>query len=93
MVIAVQESSIDVIKQCTDVLDRIINDDSVPRNIRRSAENIKKVLSSQKEPVSTRCAQVISKLDDISNDPNIPIHTRTMIWSLSSRLESAQLSN
>lgn len=90
--IAVPESSNDIVKQCTDVLDRIINDESVPRNIRRSADSIKNVLSSEKEPVSTRAAQVISKLDEMSNDPNIPIHTRTMIWSLSSRLETAQLS-
>jgi len=90
-VIIVQESSNDIIKQCTEVLDRIINDDSVPRNIRRSADNIKNVLSSEKDPVSTRAAQVISKLDDMSNDPNVPLHTRTMIWNLSSRLESAQL--
>ncbi|MGL6298455.1 MAG: UPF0147 family protein, partial [Methanobacteriaceae archaeon] len=31
---------------------------------------------------------VISMLDEISNDPNIPIHARTLIWEILSKLES-----
>jgi len=84
----VSENLSEIIKQCTEVLDRIISDDSVPRNIRRSADNIKNVLSNEKQPISKRAAIVISNLDDIGNDPNIPIHTRTLIWGLSSKLES-----
>jgi len=78
----------DVIKQCIEVLDRIINDDSVPRNIRRNADNMKNILSSSKDSPSVRVAMVISKLDEIGNDPNVPIHTRTLIWGLSSQLET-----
>lgn len=88
MVITVSENPGDVVKKCVDTLDRISNDDTVPRNIRRSAENIKKVLLNEKESLSVRAAMVISVLDDIGNDPNVPIHTRTLIWGLSSRLES-----
>ncbi len=88
MVITVSENPIEVIRQCTEVLDRIINDDSVPRNIRRSADSIKNILSNEKQSLSKRAALVISNLDDMGNDPNIPIHTRTLIWGLSSKLES-----
>ena len=88
MVITVPENSSEIIKQCIDALDKIINDDSVPRNIRRSADNIKNILSSEKDTPSRKAAMVISNLDEIGNDPNVPIHTRTLIWSLSSRLES-----
>jgi uncharacterized protein (UPF0147 family) len=88
VVINVLENSGEVVRQCIDVLDRIINDDSVPRNIRRSADNIKNILSNEKETPSVRAAMVISNLDEIGNDPNVPIHTRTLIWGLSSRLES-----
>jgi len=84
----VSENPSEVIRQCTEVLDRIVGDDSVPRNIRRSADNIKNVLLNEKEPMSKRAAMVISNLDDIGNDPNVPIHTRTLIWGLSSKLES-----
>ncbi|VVB93519.1 Uncharacterised protein [uncultured archaeon] len=78
----------DVIRQCVDVLERIVNDNSVPRNIRRTAENMRTTLSNEKEPPSMRAAMVISRLDEIGNDPNVPIHTRTLIWGLSSQLET-----
>ncbi len=78
----------DVVRQCIEVLDRIANDDSVPRNIRRTADNMKNTLSNEKEPPSIRAAMVISRLDEIGNDPNVPIHTRTLIWGLSSQLET-----
>ncbi|SNQ59205.1 UPF0147 family protein [Candidatus Methanoperedens nitratireducens] len=86
--ITVPENPTEIIRQCIDVLDRIINDDSVPRNIRRNADNMKNILSNEKEPPSRRAALVISKLDEIGNDPNVPIHTRTLIWGLSSQLET-----
>jgi uncharacterized protein len=88
VVITVSENPSEVIKQCTEVLERIVSDDSVPRNIRRLADNIKNVLSNEKQSLSKRAAMVISNLDDMGNDPNIPIHTRTLIWGLSSKLES-----
>ncbi len=82
------EKPTEIIKQCVDTLDRIINDDSVPRNIRRNADNMKNILINEKELPSIRAAMVISKLDEIGNDPNVPIHTRTLIWGLSSQLET-----
>ena len=83
----------EVLKQCVDVLDRIINDDSVPRNIRRNADTMKNILSNEKETFSVRASMVISKLDDIGNDPNVPIHTRTLVWGLSSQLETIPVDN
>jgi uncharacterized protein len=72
-------------------LDTIIKDDSVPKNIRRSAENMKKTLSNEKEPRLQRAAKVASELENIGNDPNIPFHTRTIVWGLSSQLESISI--
>ena len=77
-----------VIKQCVDVLNRIKDDDTVPRNIRRSADNVKNILLDTKESPAVRAASSISILDEISNDPNIPLHTRTLIWNIASQLET-----
>lgn len=82
------ENPTEVIRRCIDVLERITNDDTVPRNIRRTADNMKNTLSNERESPSIRAAMVISKLDEIGNDPNVPIHTRTLIWGLSSQLET-----
>jgi len=77
-----------VIKQCVDVLTRIKDDDTVPRNIRRSADSVKNILLDTKESSAVRAASSISILDEISNDPNIPLHTRTLIWNIASQLET-----
>lgn len=82
------ENPEEVIRQCNEVLDRITNDDSVPRNIRRLADQAKGILLSKDESVAVRAASAISILDDVSNDPNIPLHTRTLIWNIASQLET-----
>lgn len=60
----------------------------VPRNIRRAAEESNEILQNEEEDVTIRASTVISILDEISNDPNIPIHARTLIWEILSELES-----
>jgi len=81
----------DIIKQSIDILTRIIEDDSVPRNIRRATDEAKNRLLNKEESEAVRAAYVISILDDISNDPNIPIHTRTLIWNIASQLEKVSV--
>jgi uncharacterized protein (UPF0147 family) len=77
-----------VLKQCVEVLERIMSDDAVPRNIRRSAESVKSILMDQSVSEAVKAASAISILDEISNDPNIPLHTRTLIWNVASQLET-----
>ncbi len=77
-----------VIKQCVEILERIIGDDTVPRNIRRSAENVKGILLQEGLSEAVKAASAISILDEMSNDPNIPLHTRTLIWNVASQLET-----
>jgi uncharacterized protein (UPF0147 family) len=77
-----------VLNQCVEVLERIMSDDAVPRNIRRSAEGVKAILMDGKESEAVKAASAISILDEISNDPNIPLHTRTLIWNVASQLET-----
>ena len=68
-------------------LDMINEDNSIPRNIRRSAEEAKSVLLDEKNPLDVRVASVISILDEMAVDPNLPLHGRTLIWSIISKLE------
>ncbi len=77
-----------VIKQCVEVLERIMSDDTGPRNIRRSADSVKSTLLNDQDSEAIRAASAISILDEISNDPNIPLHTRTLIWNVASQLET-----
>lgn len=76
------------LRQVTVVIDQLIEDTSVPRNIRRGADDAKKRLLQSDEALDLRVAGAVSILDDLANDPNIPLHGRTVIWNIISGLES-----
>ena len=71
-------------------LDELADDVSVPRNIRRGAKTAKGELSKAGAALDMRIASAVYVLDDLANDPNLPIHGRTAIWSIISSLESLQ---
>lgn len=75
------------ISQVCDGLNMLHEDNSIPRNIRRGAEEVKTALLNQKDPLDVRVASASSRLDEMANDPNIPLHGRTLIWNIMSRLE------
>ncbi len=77
----------DVLNSVLEALDRIIQDDSVPRNIRKAASEIKDSLLHGEDSLAVRAATAISILEDLSSDPNLPMHVRTLIWNVSSLLE------
>jgi uncharacterized protein (UPF0147 family) len=74
----------------TEILSQIINDNSVPRNIRKAAEDSTALLAKEDDEPTIKASTVISILDDISNDPNIPIHARILIWNILSELEAVK---
>ena len=76
------------LKQVDEVLDQLAEDTSVPRNIRRGANEAKARLQHADEALDVRCAGAISILDELANDPNIPLHGRTLIWNIISQLET-----
>ncbi|MGD0056350.1 MAG: UPF0147 family protein [Methanomassiliicoccales archaeon] len=76
------------LKQIIDVLDQLAEDTSVPRNIRRGATDAKDRLLNQNEDLDVRAASAIFILDELANDPNIPLHGRTLIWNIISQLET-----
>ena len=76
------------LKQVIEILDQLSEDTSVPRNIRRGAADSKERLLRAADALDVRCASAIFILDELANDPNIPIHARTLIWNIISQLET-----
>lgn len=73
-----------IIKQLTE----IIEDRTVPRNIRAAVEEAKKNITEENgKDWDVKLSATISILDEITNDPNIPSYTRTQIWNIVSMLE------
>ncbi len=74
------------LKQIMDVLEQLAEDTSVPRNIRRGANDAKSVLNKAADAMDVRVASAVYILDELANDPNIPLHGRTQIWNILSQL-------
>ncbi len=71
-------------------LTELVDDGSVPRNIRRGAQAAREELLKPRVALDVRVASAVYRLDDLANDPNLPTHGRTAIWSIISSLESLQ---
>ncbi|BDC19009.1 UPF0147 family protein [Acidianus sp. HS-5] len=78
------------IKQAVIILQKIVNDTSVPRNIRRAATDAIRNLQDSNLSAGIRAANAIGILEDISQDPNMPTHTRISIWNVVSILETVK---
>ncbi len=76
------------INQVTTMLNRIIVDSGIPRNIRRAAFEALKMLSDKSLSPGVRAANAVSILDEISQDPNMPSYARTTIWNIIAILSS-----
>ncbi len=76
-------------KQIINMLENVMNERGVPRNVRESLDNAAKTLDSRsrKESSKEKISQAISILDESAGDPNLATYTRTQIWGIVSLLE------
>ena len=75
------------LSQAIQVLTVIADDNTTPRNIRRTAKNASEMLVDENLSIAARAANAIAVLEDISQDPNMPMYSRTRIWNAISVLE------
>jgi len=68
-------------------IEQILSDSMVPKNIRKKAEEIKNILLDEDEDLKVRAGSALSLLDEISYDRNLPMHLRSLLWSIASELE------
>jgi uncharacterized protein (UPF0147 family) len=84
------DSALPGLDRVMDALTQLADDALVPRNVRRGAQAAKDALSKPRAALDMRIASAVYVLDDLANDPNLPTHGRTAIWSIISSLESLQ---
>lgn len=75
------------LEQAIVILNMIADDNTTPRNIRRTAKQASEMLLDEKLTIAARAANAIAVLEDISQDPNMPMYSRTRIWNAISVLE------
>jgi uncharacterized protein (UPF0147 family) len=77
----------DRVEKALGLLEDVMRDRGVPRNVKSSIEQSIRELKEDKESESVKISTVISMLDEASNDPNISLYARTKIWDIVSKLE------
>ncbi|MDO8556655.1 MAG: UPF0147 family protein [Nanoarchaeota archaeon] len=79
------------ITQIFEVLTQIHEDDTIPRNIRAKIKNTAILLQQNGTQTNTlHVDKIIQELDELGNDSNMPMYTRTQIWEIISSLESVK---
>lgn len=66
----------------------MLQDRSVPRNIKRVAQQGIGILAEGAETPGVISNNVMTLVDDLSSDPNIPFAARTVIYRIITVLES-----
>lgn len=75
------------IKEVISLMEMLIDDSSIPKNIRKVVGDARDSLKANDE-VSTRVSSAVQNLLGVSEDINMPMHARTQIWTILSALES-----
>jgi len=82
-----QEEYMQKLNQAMAILNRVAEDNTTPRNIRRTAKQASDILLDESLSLAARAANAIDLLDEISQDPNMPMYTSTRLWNVISVLE------
>ena len=69
-----------------ELMQEVMEDHSVPRNIRSTVEEARQKVSGKEHKIED-FSTAVYLMDDVSKDLNIPSHTRTDIWEIISRME------
>lgn len=79
----------DTMEQIIYILKEMQDDDTVSKNMKNKVAEMQKDLENSKEDeLSLKVNKILSDLEDISSDVNIPPFIRTQMWHLTSLLEN-----
>jgi uncharacterized protein (UPF0147 family) len=77
----------DRVQNIVALMEPVLDDRSVPRNIRRAVSDGKDKIQEKSDDLSVQVSTAIYLLDEVANDINMPMHARSEIWNIISELE------
>ena len=81
------------LERARELLEMILTDRTVPKNIKTVVEVSKRILNSTEDSMELKISSIVNNMDSIMSDPNMPLYTRTQIWNLVSLLEEERNKN
>lgn len=68
------------------VLDELLGDVTIPKNVKTALSSVRDVLENTSADV-VKLSEAIYLLQDVSADVNLPLNARSDIWLLQSKIE------
>ncbi len=78
----------DRLQQIIEALTELSGDNTVPRNVKGQISRAIEILSSS-EDHRIKVSKALEELDEVIDDPNMQVYTRTQLWNIVSLLEAA----
>ncbi len=75
------------INEAMSLLEEILNDRGVPKNIKGFIEKSINEMKNSNESDEVKLSSLVSVLDESTDDPNLSLYARTKIWNVVSKLE------
>lgn len=76
------------LRQAIEILQEMQQDSSISKNVRMKVGAMQKDLEESKaEELSLKINKILSELEELAGDMNLPMFVRTQIWSLTGLLE------
>ena len=69
------------------LLESVLGDRGVPKNVKANIEEGLEILRG-KEVSDVKISEAASILEEVSNDPNLSVYARTVLWDAISKLEA-----
>ncbi len=77
------------LQEIFDLIDQMLQDPTIPRNLKEMGDKIIKILKENtEESIDLRARKCLDLLEEVDEDPNIPLYIRSQLWSLVSLLEN-----
>ncbi|MBS3095056.1 UPF0147 family protein [Candidatus Woesearchaeota archaeon] len=73
-----------------ELLAQMGDDMAVPKNIRFRIKSTISILNDCGVEEQIKCDRSLQELDEIANDPGVPVYVRTQIWNVLSMLETTK---
>ena len=78
------------LSEILNVLNYLQKDVLIPKNVRTKIKKVHNTLLDEDKSLCIRIDKSIQELDEVAEDPNIPMDTKTQLWDIFSKLECIQ---
>ena len=75
------------IDSVVEALNNLLEDSTIPKNVKIKIQNSINVLKDEKTDVSLKVNKALDELEELGEDVNLEPYTRTQLWNISSMLE------